>query len=220
METRDDGDSPLERLACADEDAHGRSLDVYWDNEIDRKILAEEGWANLAARGFDHPRYFSAFLHTVRWNWVTSTDAKLVKTPIRADAKLDSYQIDPWAYAESLPQLYRQRWAAARIGERVREAASSARDSVRARFNRDPEQLADERVRREVGPDAQRLDRAMREEREHRQPQWEVVSRLDTMQWEERERDRREQERAREQRYRQRFRQPSRDREPDRGPSR
>ena len=95
METRDEGDSPLELLACADDDAHGRSLDVYWDNEIERKILAEEGWPNLAARGFDHPRYFSAFLHAVRWNWVTSTDAKLVQAPIRADVKLDSYQIEP-----------------------------------------------------------------------------------------------------------------------------
>ena len=34
-------------------------------------------------------------LHTVRWNWVTPTDAKLVQAPIRAGLKLDSYQIEP-----------------------------------------------------------------------------------------------------------------------------
>ena len=72
------GESPLVRLACADDDAQGQTLDVYWDYEIDRKILNEEGWANLAARGFDPPRHFSAFLHTLRWNCVTSTDANLV----------------------------------------------------------------------------------------------------------------------------------------------
>ena len=103
VETRDDGDSPLVRLACADDDAQGQLLDVYWDYEIDRKILAEEGWANLAARGFDHPRYFSAFLHTIRWNCVTSTDAKLVQAPFRAGIKLDAYQIEPLRKALQLP---------------------------------------------------------------------------------------------------------------------
>ena len=84
VEARHDGESPLVRLACADDDAQGQVLDVYWDYETDRKILAEEGWANLAARGFDQPRYFSAFLHSIRWNCVTSTDAKLVQAPFRA----------------------------------------------------------------------------------------------------------------------------------------
>ena len=103
VETRGDGDSPLVRLACADDDAQGQVLDVFWDYEIDRKILAEEGWSNLAARGFDHPRYFSAFLHTIRWNCVTSTDAKLVQAPFRAGIKLDAYQIEPLRKALQLP---------------------------------------------------------------------------------------------------------------------
>ena len=45
--------SPLIRLSCADDDAQGQSLDVYWDYEIDRLILEEEGWADLASKGFD-----------------------------------------------------------------------------------------------------------------------------------------------------------------------
>ena len=48
VETRDDGNSWLVRLACADDDAQGLLLNVYWDYEIDHKILAEKGWANLA----------------------------------------------------------------------------------------------------------------------------------------------------------------------------
>ena len=103
VEARGDAGSSLVRLACADDDAQGQVLDVFWDYEIDRKILAEEGWANLAARGFDHPRYFSAFLHTIRWNCVTSTDAKLVQAPFRAGIKLDAYQIEPLRKALQLP---------------------------------------------------------------------------------------------------------------------
>jgi hypothetical protein len=34
------GQSCLVRLACADDDAQGQSIDVYWDYEIDRRILA------------------------------------------------------------------------------------------------------------------------------------------------------------------------------------
>jgi hypothetical protein len=66
------GASPIVRLACADDDAQGEALDVYWDYELDRRILAEEGWDDLASRGFDDPRYFAAFLHTLRWSSVTS----------------------------------------------------------------------------------------------------------------------------------------------------
>ena len=58
--------SPLVRLACADDDAQGQSLEVYWNYEIDRLILEEEGWSDLAGKGFDSPRQFAAFLHTLR----------------------------------------------------------------------------------------------------------------------------------------------------------
>ena len=36
------GESPLVGLACADDDAQGQHLDVFWDYEIDRRILKEE----------------------------------------------------------------------------------------------------------------------------------------------------------------------------------
>src|SRR5438045_1085321 len=61
-------------LACADDDAQGEELEVFWDYELDRRILEGEGWSDLAARGFDDPRQFAAFLHTLRWNTVTATD--------------------------------------------------------------------------------------------------------------------------------------------------
>src|SRR6516165_8237329 len=83
--------SSLVRLACADDDAQGQTLDVFWDYEIDRLILKEEGWQDLAAKGFDSPRYFAAFLHTLRWNCVTATDPNLFQAPLRAGIKIEAY---------------------------------------------------------------------------------------------------------------------------------
>ena len=60
------------RLACAEDDAQGEQIDVLWDYELDRRILEQEGWADLARGGFDDPRHFAAFLNTLRWNTVTA----------------------------------------------------------------------------------------------------------------------------------------------------
>ncbi len=78
------GQTPIVRLACAEDDAQGQSLEVYWDYEIDRQILEVEGWADLATKGFDPPRQFAAFLNTLRWNCVTATDPNLFQSPFRA----------------------------------------------------------------------------------------------------------------------------------------
>ncbi|MCK4412564.1 MAG: DISARM system SNF2-like helicase DrmD [Candidatus Eisenbacteria sp.] len=99
------GQSPLVRLACADDDAQGQILEVYWDYEPDRRILEEEGWADLAARGFDPPRHFGAFLHTLRWNCVTATDPNLFQAPFRAGIKIDAYQMEPLRKALRLPRV-------------------------------------------------------------------------------------------------------------------
>ena len=97
--------SPLVRLACADDDAQGQELEVYWDYEIDRLILAEEGWADLASKGFDSPRHFAAFLHTLRWNCVTATDPDLFQSPFRAGIRIDAYQMEPLRKALRLPRV-------------------------------------------------------------------------------------------------------------------
>jgi superfamily II DNA or RNA helicase len=99
------GQSALVRLACADDDAQGQSLDVFWDYEIDRKVLKEEGWQDLASKGFDPPRHFAAFLHTLRWNCVTSTDPNLFQAPFRAGIKIDAYQMEPLRKALRLPRV-------------------------------------------------------------------------------------------------------------------
>jgi len=99
------GQSSLVRLACADDDAQGQQLDVYWDYELDRRILEEEGWADLGARGFDSPRHFAAFFHTLRWGCVTATDPQLFQSPFRAGIKIDAYQMEPLRKALRLPRV-------------------------------------------------------------------------------------------------------------------
>ncbi len=97
--------SPIARLVCADDDAQGQSLDVFWKYELDGQILEEEGWQDLAAKGFDVPRQFAAFLHTLRWNCVTATDPNLFQAPFRAGIKVDPYQMEPLRKALRLPRV-------------------------------------------------------------------------------------------------------------------
>jgi superfamily II DNA or RNA helicase len=99
------GQSPVVRLACADDDAQGQALDVWWDHEPDRLILEEEGWGDLAGRGFDPPRMFAAFLKTLRWNCVTATDPNLFQSPFRAGIRIDAYQMEPLRKALRLPRV-------------------------------------------------------------------------------------------------------------------
>ena len=100
-----DGGSPQVSLACAEDDAQGQALTVFWKCELDRQILEEEGWADLAGKGFDSPRYFAAFFNTLRWNCATATDPTLFQAPFRAGIQLDAYQMEPLRKALKLPRV-------------------------------------------------------------------------------------------------------------------
>ena len=105
IEPKFPGQTCVVRLSCADDDAQGQALEVLWDYELDRLILEEEGWGDLAAKGFDQPRQFAAFLHTLRWNCVTATDPNLFQAPFRAGIKIDAYQMEPLRKALRLPRV-------------------------------------------------------------------------------------------------------------------
>jgi len=77
---------------------------VYWNYEPDRLIVEEEGWADLAARGFDPPRGFAAFFHTPRWNCVSATDLNLFQSPFRTGIKIDASQMEPLRKTLRLPR--------------------------------------------------------------------------------------------------------------------
>lgn len=91
--------------ACLDDDAQGEKLEVVWGLELDTEILDQEAWKSLGEKGFDHPRFFGAFLHTLRWNCVTATDPNLFQAPFRAGIRIDAYQLEPLRKALRLPRV-------------------------------------------------------------------------------------------------------------------
>lgn len=92
-------------LSCLEDDALGESLEVLWEREIDAKIVGATSWESIANRGFDNPRLFSAYLHTLRWNCVISTDAKLFQAPYRAGIEVKAYQLEPLRKALLMPRV-------------------------------------------------------------------------------------------------------------------
>ena len=99
------GESTLVRLACIEDDAQGQPLEVLWERELDAEILSGEAWDALATRGFDPPRRFSAYYHTLKWNRVTATDPKLFQSPLRAGIQINNYQLEPLRKALMLPRV-------------------------------------------------------------------------------------------------------------------
>jgi ERCC4-related helicase len=98
-------DSTLVRLSCLDDDAQGQPLEVLWEKEVDSEPITAEAWQKIAAKGFDPPRLFSAYLHTLQWNCVTSTDPNLFQSPFRAGIRIDAYQLEPLQKALRLPRV-------------------------------------------------------------------------------------------------------------------
>ncbi len=95
----------LVSLACLNDDAQGQVLEVFWEREIDAAILENSTWEQVAQRGFDRPHYFSAYLHTLRWNCVTSTNPKLFQAPYRAGIEVKAYQLEPLRKALLMPRV-------------------------------------------------------------------------------------------------------------------
>jgi superfamily II DNA or RNA helicase len=99
------GDSALVSLSCVEDDAEGQRIDVLWDREIDPEIVTGEAWDLIAKRGFDPSKLFAAYLNTLKWNCVTSTDPRLFQSPFRAGIRLDAYQLEPLRKALRLPRV-------------------------------------------------------------------------------------------------------------------
>jgi superfamily II DNA or RNA helicase len=98
-------DSTLVRLSCVDDDNQGAPLEVLWEKELDPQVLSSEAWDSIAAKGFDDSKLFAAYLNTLKWNCVTSTDPKLFQSPFRAGIRLDAYQLEPLRKALLLPRV-------------------------------------------------------------------------------------------------------------------
>jgi len=95
----------LVRLSCLDDDAQGQELEALWEKEVDAQVLSDDAWRGLGTKGFDEPRLFSAWLNTLRWNCVTSTDPRLFQSPWRAGIQVLTYQLEPLRKALLLPRV-------------------------------------------------------------------------------------------------------------------
>lgn len=95
----------LVRLSCLDDDALGNSLEVFWEREVDAQCIGATSWESIVKRGFDEPKLFSAYLHTLRWNCVTSTEPKLFQAPYRAGIEVKAYQLEPLRKALLMPRV-------------------------------------------------------------------------------------------------------------------
>lgn len=82
-------------LSCLQDDALKEQLEVLWERELDARVVGKTSWECILNRGFDNPRLFSAYLHTLRWNCVTSTNPKLFQAPYRAGIEVKAYQLEP-----------------------------------------------------------------------------------------------------------------------------
>lgn len=98
-------DSAIVRLSCMEDDAQGERLEVLWDLEVDARPLGEATWDTVVDRGFDVPRLFSAYLHTLKWNCVTATRPNLFQAPYRAGIEVKAYQLEPLRKALQMPRV-------------------------------------------------------------------------------------------------------------------
>ena len=98
-------DSTLVELSCLADDAQGESLAVLWEKEVDAEVIGATPWDVIAQRGFDDPSLFSAYLHTLRWNCVTSTNPDLFQAPYRAGIEVKAYQLEPLRKALQMPRV-------------------------------------------------------------------------------------------------------------------
>jgi len=105
VEPRRVADCTLVRLSCVDDDNQGQPLEVLWEKELNPKILTSEAWETVAQKGFDDSRIFAAYLNTLKWNCVTSTDPRLFQSPFRAGIRLDAYQLEPLRKALRMPRV-------------------------------------------------------------------------------------------------------------------
>jgi superfamily II DNA or RNA helicase len=100
----DEHDSPLLTLACLDDDAPGRRLQLLWDLEIGARVIDPQRQGLDKPTRLDSPEYFGAYLHALKWSAVSAADATRFQAPFRAGIKLMAHQLTPLMKALELPR--------------------------------------------------------------------------------------------------------------------
>ncbi|MBZ5709389.1 DISARM system SNF2-like helicase DrmD [Nannocystis pusilla] len=97
-------ESPLLRLACLDDDAPGRTLELLWDLEIGARTIEPEAHGLGKPARLDPPSHFGAYLHALKWTAVSAADPNRFQAPFRAGIKLMAHQLTPLMKALELPR--------------------------------------------------------------------------------------------------------------------
>lgn len=100
-----EGDDPLHRLVCLDDDAQGRTTQLIFKHELGARVLQPEREGLGRPEKLDEPRHFAAYLHALKWSSVTATDGRLFQAPFRAGIHLLDHQLVPLKKALDLPRV-------------------------------------------------------------------------------------------------------------------
>jgi len=95
----------LVELQSVADGRYGEVLKVVWEVERGRAVLPAGSLPNLREGGFDRPERLAAFLDAVRWSAVTSAEVKLLQSPFRAGARVETYQLEPVSRAVEAPRV-------------------------------------------------------------------------------------------------------------------
>ena len=141
----------------------------HWQERLIDQFMRRHGWK----RGYATPAGKAA-------------EPRALPRALAAEGKHErgAAQSEP-DYVYALPERYRRKWERSGIGERVQEVTRQTRTSLKARLSFTPEKHVEAAVRKECGGEAQRLDREMREEMQQDRRLWDVLHRMDTLQYEE-----------------------------------
>lgn len=97
-------ESPLLELACLDDDAPGKRLEMLWDLEIGAEVVEPRERGLGTPQRLDPPAHFGAYLHALKWSSVSAADATRFQAPFRAGIKIQSHQLTPLMKALELPR--------------------------------------------------------------------------------------------------------------------
>lgn len=92
-------------LQSVEDGEYGRTLDVIWEVEPDRRVLPSGSLPDVTGDGFDPPDRLAAFLDAVRWSAVTSADLKTLQAPFRSGVAIEDYQLEPVSRAVGAPRV-------------------------------------------------------------------------------------------------------------------
>ncbi len=99
------GEDPMHRvrLECVDDDQLGDTVDVIWEHEVHRTVLADLGLPR--PEEWDPLGRFEAFLLASRWGLSSVLEGLPLQAPFRGAIQIEEYQLEPVVRAIAMPRV-------------------------------------------------------------------------------------------------------------------